>query len=245
MHPADVMIKAMALQIEDGDVFLHGLASPMPALAMFLAKLTHAPNMVYLAVAEGIDPDPEKFKLYPSSADPRHAKGCVGIGELAEAFDLAAKGKVDGMFLGGAQIDRYANINLTCIGSYEKPKVKLPGGAAAAYLSPIVRKLVLWTTNHSKRTFVEKCDFKTGIGYEVGKEKKVVVISNMAVFEASKNGLILKSIHPGSSIDDVLAEMSFEPVVSEYTTTQLPTDEELKIIQKLDPENVRYLEFKK
>ncbi len=245
MHPADVMIKVMASQIKDGEVFLHGLASPMPALAMFLAKLTHAPNMVYLAVAEGIDPDPEKFKLYPSSADPRHAAGCIGIGELAEAFDLAAKGKVDGMFLGGAQIDKHANINLTCIGSYDKPKVKLPGGAAAAYLSPIVKKLILWTTNHSKRTFVEKLDFKTGIGYEKGKDKKVVVVSNMAVFEAEERGLRLISVHPGFSIDDVLSEMSFEPIIDGYATTQPPSDEEMKIIQKLDPENVRYLEFKK
>ncbi len=244
VHPADIMIKVMANQISDGDVFLHGLSSPMPALAMFLAKLTHAPNMVYLAVAEGVDPDPDLYTLHPSSADPRHAAGCIAIGELAEAFDVAAKGKVDGMFLGSAQIDRFANINLTCIGSYEKPKVKLPGGAAAAYLSPIVRKLVLWTTNHSKRTFVEKVDFVTGLGYERGKDKKVVVVSNMAVFEAEERGLKLVSVHPGYSVDDVVAEMSFEPVVEDYTTTPVPTEREMEIIQKLDPNNVRYSEFK-
>ena len=245
MHPADVMIKVMAMQIEDGDVFLHGLSSPMPALAMYLAKLTHAPNMVYLNVSEGLDPDPNSYRLCLSSADPRHASGCIGIIELLESFDLAAKGKLTGMFLGGAQIDKFGNINLTCIGSYEKPKVKLPGGAAAAYLTPIVKKLIIWTTNHSKRTFVEKVDFKTGIGFEEGKEKRIVVVSNKAVFEATKEGLKLVSVHPGVTLDEVLSEMSFEPIVAEYTTTPQPTDEEMKILEKLDPDGVRYSEFKK
>ncbi len=245
MHPADVMIKAMASQIEDGDVFLHGLASPLPALAMFLAKLTHAPNMVYINVAEALDPDAELYRLYPCSADPRHAAGCIAFGELLEVFDVAAKGKLDGMFLGGAQIDKSGNINLTCIGSYERPKVKLPGGAAAAYLTPLVRKLIIWTANHSKRTFVERVDFRTGIGYEEGKEKRVTVVSNMAVFEATPKGLKLVSVHPGFSVEDVKAEMSFEPIVENYTTTPAPSDKEMQIIEKLDPDGVRYMEFKK
>ncbi len=242
MHPADVMIKAMSMQIEDGEIFLHGLASPMPAMAMFLAKLTHAPNMVYFNVADAIDPDPEQYHLYPCSADPRHAVGCIGYGELLEVFDLAAKGELTGMFLGGAQIDKYANINLTCIGSYDKPRVKLPGGAAAAYLTPIVKKLIIWTTNHSKRTFVEKVDFRTGIGYEG--DKKVIVVSNMAVFEATEKGLKLVSVHPGYELKDVVSEMSFEPIVGDYTTTPTPSDEEIKILDKLDPEKIRYSEFK-
>ncbi len=243
MHVADVMIKAMAMQIEDGDIFLHGLASPMPALAMHLAKLTHAPNSVYLSVAEGLDPNPDEYKLYPCSADFRHANGCIGIVELLEAFDLASKGMLTGMFLGGAQIDKFANINLTCIGSYEKPKVKLPGGAATAFLTPLVKKLIIWTTNHSKRVFVEKVDFKTGIGFEKG--KKVVVITDKAVFEATERGLKLLSVHPGVSVEEVVSNMSFEPIIEEYTTTQAPSDEELKILEKLDPDGVRYSEFKK
>jgi len=245
LHPADIMIKAMAMQIEDGDVFLHGLASPLPALAMFLAKQTHAPNMVYFNVAEALDPDPELYKLNPCSADPRHTAGCLAFGELLEIFDLAAKGELVGMFLGGAQIDKFGNINLTCIGDYENPKVKLPGGAAAAYLTPLVKKLVIWTTNHSKRTFVEKVDFKTGIGYEKGKDKKVIVISNIAVFECTQNGLKLLSIHPGFNLKDVVSNMSFEPIIEKYTVTPAPTETEMKIIKKLDPDGVRYSEFKK
>lgn len=243
MHVADIMIKAMAMQIEDGDIFLHGLASPLPSLAMHLAKMTHAPNMVYLSVAEGLDPDPDEYKLHPCSADPRHAKGCLGWTELLEAFDLAHKGELTGMFLGGAQIDKFGNINLTCIGSYEKPKVKLPGGAATAFLTPIVKKLVIWTTNHSKRVFVENVDFKTGIGYQEG--KKTVIITNKAVFEAMKDGLKLISIHPDVTLEDVLENMSFEPIVDEYTTTPTPSKEELKILEKLDPDGVRFSEFKR
>ncbi len=243
MHVADIMIKAMAMQISDGDIFLHGLASPMPALAMHLAKLTHAPNMVYLSVAEGLDPDADEYRLYPCSADFRHAKGCIGIVELIESFDLASKGLLTGMFLGGAQIDKFANTNLTCIGSYEKPKVKLPGGAATAFLTPIVKKLILWTTNHSKRVFVEEVDFKTGVGYQEG--KKVIVVTNKAVFEATKDGLKLLSVHPEVTVEDVVENMSFEPIIGDYTTTPKPSEEEMKIIEKLDPDGVRYSEFKR
>ena len=245
MHPADVMIKAMAMEIGDNDMFLHGLASPLPALAMHLAKSSHAPNMVYLNVADALDPDPNNYKLCLSSADPRHAVNSIGIIELLEIFDLAAKGKLTGMFLGGAQIDPKGNINLTCIGDYYSPKVKLPGGAAAAYLTTIVKKLIIWTTNHSKRVFVEKLDFVTGLGFEEGKDKEVTVITNMAVFKVSDEGFVLKSIHPDVSVEDVVNNMSFKPVVKEVETTPTPSEKELKLIDKLDPDGVRFSEFKK
>ena len=242
MHVADIMIKAMAMYIADGDIFLHGLSSPLPALAMHLAKKTHAPNMVYLCVAEGLDPDPSKYKLCYCSADPRHSLGCIGIIELAEAFDLAAKGKLTGMFLGGAQIDKWGNINLTCIGDYYSPKVKLPGGAATAYLTPIIKKLIIWTTRHSKRVFVEKVDFKTGIGYQEG--KNVIIVTDKAVFHVTKEGLELKYVHPNVEISDVIDNMSFKPIIREYKITPVPSDEELKIIRSLDPDNIRFSEFK-
>jgi len=245
LHPADIMIKAMANEISDGDIFLHGLASPLPALAMHLAKLTHAPNMVYINVTDALNPDPNEYRLCISSADPRHFTGSIGIIELLESFDLAAKGELTGMFLGGAQIDLNGNINLTCIGNYDSPKVKLPGGAATAYLTPLVKKLVIWTANHSKRVFVEKVDFVTGIGYEEGKEKDVTIITNLAVLKATKDGLVLKSVHPDVSIDEVIQNMSFKPIVDEVTVTPTPSKEELEIIQKLDPNNVRFSEFKR
>ncbi|MCD6493071.1 MAG: hypothetical protein J7K36_04620 [Archaeoglobaceae archaeon] len=245
MHTADVMIKAMAMEIGNNDIFLHGLASPLPALAMHLAKLTHAPHMVYINVADALDPEPDSYKLCLSSADPRHALNTKAVIELLETFDLAAKGKLTGMFLGGAQIDSKGNINLTCIGDYYSPKVKLPGGAAAAYLTPIVKKLIIWTTNHSKRVFVEKLDFVTGLGYEEGKEKDVTVITNMAVFKVTKEGFVLKSIHPDVTVEEVIENMSFSPVVKDVETTPTPSKDELKLIEKLDPDGVRFSEFKK
>ncbi len=246
IHPAEVMIKAMAMEIANDDIFLHGLASPLPALAMHLAKQTHAPDMVYVNVTDALDPDPNEYRLCLSSADPRHSVNTLAIVELLETFDLASKGKPLGMFLGGAQIDSKANTNLTCIGSYDSPKVKLPGGAATAYLTPLVKKLVLWTTNHSKRVFVEKPDFITGLGYEEGKDKEVTVITNLAVFKAGKEGLILKSVHPGVSIDDVINNMSFTPHVrKEVETTPVPTEDEIRLIEKLDPNGVRFSEFKR
>lgn len=252
----EVMIKAMAKEIRDGDKVAHGLASPLPILAMAMAKLTHAPNMVFLSTAEGLDPDLDRFRLAVSSADPRLSKGAIAFVELIDIFDLCQRKELDLMFLGGAQIDQYGNTNLSAIGKYSKPKVRLPGGAATSYITPIMPRMVIWAARQSKRVLVERVDFKTGIGYLKGGDSRekaggwpieLKVVTNLAVYgfhEKSKR-MRVESIHPSVTADMVRENTGFDIDIPQgVPTTEMPGEEELRIIRRLDADNIRYSEFR-
>jgi len=250
---SDIMICAMAKEIKDGEMAFHGLASPLVTIAMHLAQNTHAPNMVYACVAESIDPKYDKITI--STGDPSLLKGAVAYLTIPQAFDYAQKGRMDIMFFGGAQIDKHGNTNLSVIGDYEKPKVRLPGGAASAFLCMVAGRTVLWTTHHSVRTMVEKVDFITGQGFLDGKtDMKTIgalgsgpsrVITNLGVFDFQDRRMQIKSIHPGYALDDVLGSTGFKLIVPEKVEeTEKPTERELEIIDRIDPDRIREAEFR-
>lgn len=245
----DLMISVMASEIRDNDAVLHGVASPLPILAMSVATRTHAPNMAYLSGAEGVDPRVEK--IFPSSFDPRLTRSCVAYFGLYEAFDLAQRRELQVMFLGAAQIDRHGNTNLSLIGDVERPKVQLPGGAATAFLMPITPKVVIWITRHSRKTFVEAVDFVTGQGYNnrtaEQRQNRLKVVSNLGVmnFDNDERVMQLESFHPGHTAAEVRDSTGFElRVPADVRETPLPTPEALRIIDELDPDRVRWLEFR-
>ena len=248
----EMMICSMAREIKDGEMAFHGLASPLVAIAMYLAKNTHAPNMIYSCVAESINPLYDKVTL--STGDPALLRGATAYMTIPQAFDYAQKGKMDVMFFGGAQIDKHGNTNLSVIGDYEKPKVRLPGGAASAFLCMMAGRTVIWTTNHSEKTMVEKVDFITGQGFLDGKVDRrslgalglgpSKVITNMGVFDFYEKGMRIESVHPGFTLNDVLDNTGFELIVPEKVEeTRKPTEGELEIIERIDPDQIRKVEF--
>jgi glutaconate CoA-transferase subunit B len=252
----EIMIKAMSKEIMDGDKALHGLASPLPILAIALAKLTHAPNSVFLCVAEGLDPDLDKLKLTISSGDPRLSVGAIAFLELGDIFDLCQRKELGVMFLGGAQVDKYGNTNLSAIGEYAKPKIRLPGGAATAYMTALMPKTVIWAARQNKKAFVEKVDFRTGVGYLDGGDSRekagawptsLKVVTNLAVygFDERTKAMKVESTHPGVTADMIRDNTGFDiEIPSDTPTTEVPSEEELRIIRKLDPDNIRYSEFR-
>jgi glutaconate CoA-transferase subunit B len=245
----DILISTMAQEISDYDTVLHGVSSPLPVVAMSVARRTHAPDMTYVSGAGGVDAEVEQ--IFPSSFDPRLNRRCVGYFGLYEAFDLAQRGELHIMFLGAAQIDPHGNTNLSVIGDIDHPKVQLPGGAATAFLMPITPKVVVWITRHSKRTFVEEVDFVTGQGYdhrtEEQRKNELIVITNLGVldFKNDIRRMQLRSSHPGVSVDEIQEKTGFELIVpSDVPETPWPSSDVLEIIQQLDPKGVRWVEFR-
>lgn len=245
----DLMIYAMASEIKNFDAVLHGVSSPLPVLAMSVARNTHAPDMAYISGAEGVDPVVDR--IYPSSFDTRQNRNAVAYFGLHEAFDLAQRGELNVMFLGAAQIDRYGNTNLSVIGDIDRPKIQLPGGAASAFLMPITPKVVIWITRHSNRVFVEKVDFVTGQGYdnrpEEYKKNELVVISNLGVmnFKNPDRVMQIQSYHPGHSVDEIKGKTGFDlPVVPDVAETPVPGPEITDFVNNIDPDHVRWTEFR-
>src|SRR5579859_7120489 len=160
--PDTMMVVALSRLLRDGENVFHGVASPLPMVAILLAKATHAPNLIYLNITGSIDPRPEH--LPRSTVDPALVRGSRALITLADAFDLSARSRLDTVFLSGVQIDGAGRINMSAIGEYAHPKVRLPGGAGSAFLMSTANRIILWRTRHDRRTFVEELPFVTGSG---------------------------------------------------------------------------------
>src|SRR5436190_17742210 len=157
MLTPDIMMPiAIARMLRNGETVFHGVASPLPMVAILVARRLHAPDLIYLNITGSTDPAPEH--LPRSTVDPAlfaHTRSRVTLTDL---FDLSARGMLDTAFLSGVQIDRQANINMSLIpgagGDLQRPKVRLPGGAGSAAIMPSAKRTILWRTKHDPRTFV-------------------------------------------------------------------------------------------
>ena len=164
--PSELMVTVAARELKDGDSVLVGVG--IPNLAANLAKKLQAPrlNMVYESGAVGSNPT----RMPLSIGDPCLVTGAKSICSMYEQFAYYLQGgRIDVGFLGGAQIDKFGNINSTVIGPYKTPKVRLPGSGGACDIASNVKKIIV-ITPHEKRRFVEKVDFKTSPGFVDGKE---------------------------------------------------------------------------
>ena len=226
----------MARLLSSGETVFHGVASNLPLVAILLARALHAPGLVYLNIAGAVDPRPTR--LTKSTVDPALLEGAVCRVTLTEVFDLSARGGLDTVFLSGAQIDRHGNFNLSVIGPFEAPKVRLPGGAGSALLAPTARRTILWRTRHDRRAFVETLDFITACG---NVER---VVTPLAVLKRHEGCLRAESLHPGVTFDALQEATGFELGGNEpLATTPSPSAEEREALDAIDPEGVRYLEF--
>jgi acyl CoA:acetate/3-ketoacid CoA transferase alpha subunit/acyl CoA:acetate/3-ketoacid CoA transferase beta subunit len=252
---AELMPIVMARLIEDGEFCVHGGDSQIPAVALRLAKCLHAPNIVHMGGITGsINPSPDR--LITNTNDIWYFQNAEFYYPFTYVFDLWEKKKIDVMFLGGAQIDKYGNVNATLLGSINNVKVKLPGGGGTCNIYGSCKKIILWTTRHERRgayyTLVDKVDFITGHGNvpeargtgEIGPYK---CVTDLCVFGFdSETGIMrLEALYPDVTVDKVLENTGFTPIIPDKVPTiEPPTQEELDILRtKADPTAVRRMEF--
>lgn len=256
----ELMAVCMARTIKDGDTVFNGVAVPLPFTAIMLAKKTHAPNSIFWGgLLAGLNPQPGF--LPPTSGDSVMLEGADPMLHLSQVFDLALRGELNRIFFSGAQIDKYGNLNNTLIGSVDNIRVKLPGGAGASHISSVAKNYTIWSVRHEARTtskgkriynLVEKVDFVTtmgrrndaGIRGDLGMKGggPDIVITNLCIFDFDEktNIMRLKSLHPGVTVQDVLDNTGFEPIVPDHVEeTEPPKEEEIYFIRELDPLETR------
>jgi len=237
IRACDMMVVAMARLIEDGNTVFHGVSSHMPMIATLLAKKLHAPNAVHLNIPGGVDPEKPVLKEFTSAGGELWSTACAGL-PLMEVFDLSMRGQLDVAFLSGVQFDNRGHVNASVIGDYHKPKVRLPGGAGSAVLIPTAKRAVIWRTKHDKRTFAEKVDFVTTMG------NVSEIVTPLCVFTTYNGEIILKSIHPYSSIEEVAENTGFPIRYFTIEQTPPPTEDELRALKEIDPMDYRSIEFR-
>ncbi len=237
LRPCDIMTVSMARLIHDGETVFHGVSSHMPLVAVLLAKATHAPNAVHLNIPGGVDPLKPRLQSFTSAGDELWGSASAKF-PLQEVFDLSMRGGLDVAFLSGVQFDNSGGVNASVIGDYHKPKVRLPGGAGSAVLIPTAKRAIIWRTKHDKRTFASKLDFVTARGNVSD------IVTPFCVFTMHSGEMILKSVHPTSSIEEVAENTAFPIRYIALEKTSLPTEEELRKLNEIDPLDLRNLEFR-
>ena len=235
--------------IADGDIVMVGTGLPM--VAALLALKNHAPHMCYVVETGPIAP--EVIPTPTSVSDARVMYRAVRHGSLVDALGgVLQRGLADVGFLGGAQIDQFANVNSTVIGDYENPKVRLPGSGGANDIASHAKK-VLIIIRHEKRRFPEHCDFITSPGYIDGPEGRkkagipsaypdIVVVTDMAVMAIDKGEGRLKvdKLMPGISLEQVFENTGFKPLVADQVDgVDPPQGSELRILrEEVDPQGI-------
>ena len=238
----EIMTIAAARRLPDGAVCFVGIG--LPSTAANLARLTHAPNVLLIYESGPIGAKPDVLPL------------SIGDGELADTADTVVPtpeifrywlqgGRVDVGFLGTAQIDRYANLNTTVIGPYDKPKVRLPGAGGAPEIASNAKE-VLIIVRQSARTFVPKLDFITSAGFLTGGDARerlkipgkgpVAVITDLCIMEPDPvtRELTVVSIHAGITQEQIRSATGW-PVqfAAQVSETPQPSTLELDTLRAL------------
>jgi glutaconate CoA-transferase, subunit B len=240
----EMMTVAAARALHDGAVCFVGIG--LPSTAANLARRTHAPNLVLI------------YESGTLGAKPGHLPLSIGDGILADTADSVISvpevfnywlqpGRVDVGFLGAAQLDRYANINTTLIGGdYRHPEVRLPGAGGAPEIAASSREVIV-VVRQSRRTFVERVQFRTSVGYGAGPGDRErlglrgagprTVITDLGVLEPDPDTceLTLTALHPGATVEQARAATGWPlAVAAQLRRTPAPSEEELAMLRLLE-----------
>ncbi len=196
-----------------------GNASPIPATAALLARERNGNGRPYVSLLQS-----RKHNFFTDGA--------------RELFDCAGQGRIDVFFLSGGQIDGRGNVNLVSIGDYAQPKVRFPGSFGSAYLYYVVPKVILFRTEHSRRTLVPKVDFISAPGASEPNIFRpggpIGLITNRCFFTFADGRFTLASVHPGHTVEEVLDNTGFDfERPAHVPETEPPSPAALKLMREV------------
>jgi glutaconate CoA-transferase, subunit B len=222
----------------------------LPNIVCNLAQRTVARDLQLVYESGVFGARPERLPL--SIGDPTLVTGATAVTSMFELFAYYLQaGLIDVAFLGGAQIDRFGNLNTTVIGSYDAPKVRLPGSGGACEIAIHARRILV-IMRQARRSFVHELDFRTSPGHSGDPAHDAArgwhgsgptsVVTDLGTygFDDETGEMTLLTLHPGVTIEDILEHTGWEPKVApDVGETRAPTAEELRLIrEELDPSGV-------
>lgn len=246
--PSEMMIVAAARALAGVRTVFVGVG--LPNSACNLAQRTVAPELELIYESGVYGARPARLPL--SIGDPTLISGATSVCSMADLFGLYLQGGlVEVAFLGGAQIDRFGNLNTTVIGDWEHPKVRLPGSGGACEMAVNAQRIYV-IMRLGRRAFVERLDFLTSPGHLGGIRERAalglpgggpqLVVTDKCVFhfDETTGEMVLESLHPGVELAEVQAEVGWELRVSpDLSETEPPTEEELHLLrEELDPQGL-------
>lgn len=244
---AELLAVMASRSLADGLTVFAGVGTPL--LAATLAQRLHAPGLTILFEGGVIGPFIVPGELPPSTNEQRCTRRANMLCPITDVLLLLQRGYVDVGFLGGAQIDRYGNINSSFIGDPDHPKTRLPGTGGGNDIASLSRVIV--AMKHEKRRFVEKVEYITSPGFLDGGDSRreagllaggpYRIITDLAIlgFHPDSKRMRIEALHPGISIDMVQENTGFElETADDVAAMEPPTDLELTVLRHLDPERL-------
>jgi glutaconate CoA-transferase subunit B len=241
----ELQVAAMAREIADGDVVLTGVG--MPCLAGLLARVTHAPNTIIVTESGSVGPQPCRVIL--GVGDNAGSENAIYTTSLWRVFSDMQRGYFDLGMVGGAQVDKFGNLNSTAIignASYYRPKTRLPGSGGANDVGSSANRTII-TMPLDKKRFIEKVDYITTPGHIGGGEDRrkaglvgsgpTAIITNKCVFrfDPGTKEAYVYSIHPGVSRDEIREGVAWDiKFADRVATTEPPTREQVRLTRILD-----------
>jgi glutaconate CoA-transferase subunit B len=238
----EMMVVAGAREIQDGEIVFVGMR--LPIVAFHLAKLTHAPRAIALYENGVIREHPAAEPLI-TMADPPNLRRASMCSDLQAVMSLLQQGRVDLGFLGAGEVDRFGNLNSTLVLDDAGGTTRLPGSGGAADIACLARRTVI-LLRHERRRFRERVHYVTGPGHGEGRgwrEREglapggpAAIISDLAILRFDEDGeAYLASVHPGVSVEQVLAATGWPLRVREpVPTTEPPTARERNLLAEVD-----------
>ena len=242
----ELMVAAAAREIRDGDKVFVGMR--LPLLGFAVAKETHAPGAIGI-FENGVIRDWPALQSIFTMSDPPNVAGALLCGGLNDVMYLLQSGRVDLGFIGGAEVDRFGNLNTHWVEENGK-RIRLPGSGGAADIATMAKRCII-IMNHERRRFSPKVHYITSPGFGDGGEwrkerglpgggpSRVITSMGIFSFDAVTREMILSSYHPGVSIDDIKHETGWPlRVAPDVGETNPPTEAELAAVRKYDPKGV-------